>query len=151
MTRAGLSGRRGEKMRISMRFVLLLSSATLLALPLGIASAKSGATAHKPNKDFVELIAKGERPEIAACMVATLDYMRHDASFDAVHLGADTSDGAIMRETESNGQMTRSIRFSTKARLRGGFVFFHKWQAVEISCEQREEASPEVHLRVVGP
>jgi hypothetical protein len=134
-----------------MRCVPIVMSVALLALLPDLSHAKSGPTPHKPNKEFRDLIAKGERPEIAACMVAALDYVRRDATFDAVRLSDDTSDTANLRESESNGYLTRSIRFTTKLRMRGGIVFFRKWQSAEVSCEQRDDASPDVRIKAIGP
>jgi hypothetical protein len=132
------------------KYTCLVFSAAVLALVPALTHAKSGGMQHKPNRDFRELIVRGERPEIAACMVATLDYVRQEGKFTAVRWDDDASDRANMRETENNGQLTRSVRFTTQVRARGLSIFFGTWQTAEVSCEQHEEGPTEVRMRVVS-
>lgn len=126
----------------------------LLLLVLSIASlpslAKSSATTAKPNPDFHELIAKGERPEIAACVVAALDYIRQDKSYDALRWSEQNLENANLRENDEGGEITRLVRFDAKVRSRGGLVFTRQWQPAELSCVQHQDTPPEVRLRLLA-
>ncbi len=153
MTKASMSGKadsadRGSRMR---RIALILPLAGLLALPAGAAQAKGGGLRPKANKDFRELVVRGERPEIAACMVAAIDYARHDAAFDAIRWDENASDRAVMNEKEVDGHFTRSVRLTTQMRTRDSTIFSETWQPVEISCDQPEDAPLKMHVTpVVG-
>ncbi|MBV8633631.1 MAG: hypothetical protein JO002_04010 [Burkholderiaceae bacterium] len=97
-------------------------------------------------KDFRELIVRGERPEIASCMVAALDHVRRNEKFSALRWNDDDSDTAIMRESETGGHLLRSVHFKAEARDRNGASLFDTWQQVEVHCEQRDEGEPTVKL-----
>jgi hypothetical protein len=113
--------------------------------------AKSGAVTHTPNRDFWELIVRGERPEIAACMVATLKYVHSDTQFSAVRWTEEATDTANVRESETDGRLTRSIRFVAQVRTRGAlWVFSDPWKLAEISCVQHEEGSTDVQLHLLA-
>ena len=99
----------------------------------------------KPNKDFRELIVKGERPEIAACLVAAIDFARRDSAYGAIRWDDDASDRAIMRETESDGRLTRTVRLTTQMRVRRS-LFGESWRPMEISCEQAEDGAVRVKV-----
>jgi len=130
------------------RFALALIGA-MLAIHAASSDARAPVT-RRTTKDFRELIVRGERPEIAACMVAALNYVRSDAKFDAIRWGDDDSDAANMREVESGGHIVRSIRFNAQLRLRRQGIFSETWQRAEVACRQQDEESPSVRLTEVG-
>jgi len=120
-----------------MRLALLL---LVLLLPQ-LADAKGGAPQHKPNKDFRELIVKGERPEIAACMVAAVEDLGRDGS---IRWDEQASDGALMRESEANGRLTRTVRFTAEVRAKG---FAEDWRNAQITCLQPEDGKIQVSVK----
>jgi len=93
------------------------------------------------NKDFRELIVKGERPEIAACLAAAINYARHAPGISAIRWDDDASDKALMKESESNGRLTRSIRLTTQMRMKRWIAFAETWRSIEVSCEQPEDGT----------
>jgi hypothetical protein len=101
---------------------------------------------HHTAKNFRALIVRGERPEIAACMVAALSVVREDTKFDSIRWDVADSDGANVQEFEKNGQLIRTIRFKSYLRQRQQAIFSDPWQRAEVSCEQRDEHSPEVRF-----
>ena len=121
-----------------------------LALVPVPATAKGGSMQPKPNKDFRELIVKGERPEIAACLVAAIEFARRNSVYSAVRWDDDASDRAIMRESESNGQLTRQIRLTVQMRTQGSALFAGKWQPMDVSCEQPEDGAVRVRVKSVA-
>lgn len=128
--------------------LLKLSFATLLALAPALAAAKGGGMQPRPNKDFRELIVKGERPEIAACLVAAIDYARDNRSYSAIRWDDDASDRAVMRESESNGQLVRQVRLVAQLRRRG--LFGENWKPMEVSCMQPEDGSVRVTVTPIS-
>jgi hypothetical protein len=118
----------------------------LLALLPDAGAAKGGSMQPKPNKDFRELIVKGERPEIAACLVAAIDYARRDPSYGAIRWDENASDRAIMRESEDDGRLTRHVRLTAQLRLQGGSPFGGTWRSFRVSCEQPPDGSVRVSL-----
>jgi hypothetical protein len=134
----------------ALKVTLANLSLALLALVPAIADAKGGGMQTRPNKDFRELIVKGERPEIAACLVAAIDYARHDTDFSAIRWDDDASDRAVMRESESNGRLTRYIRLTTQMRTRGSTLFAETWRTMEVSCEQPEDGGVRVSVKAVA-
>src|SRR3974390_1591601 len=118
-----------------------LSLAASLAWVAPVADAKGGSMQPRRNKDFRELIVKGERPEIAACLVAAIDYARRDPAFGAIRWDDDASDRAVMRESESAGRLTRTVRLTAQMRARGSALFGETWRSMEVSCEQPEDGS----------
>jgi hypothetical protein len=125
---------------------LVVPLAALLAWVPAIATAKGGSMQPRPNKDFRELIVKGERPEIAACLVAAIDYARRDTAYSAIRWDDDASDRAIMQESESNGRLTRHIRLTAQMRTQGSALFAQTWRSVDVSCDQPEDGA--VHVSV---
>jgi hypothetical protein len=117
---------------------------------IGVPAAAAPTTYHS-KKVFRELIVEGERPEIAACMVAAVNQSRHHAKFDAIRWADDVSDTAYMRETEGGIHITRTVRFKAELRERQGRLSLDTWKPAEIVCEQRDEESPEVRSSPVGP
>jgi hypothetical protein len=124
---------------------LSLPLAAMLALLPALASAKGGGMQARPNKDFRELIVKGERPEIAACLVAAIDYARQDRAYNAIRWDDDASDRAVMREQDSNGRLTRYVRLTAQMRSRG--LFSESWQPMVVSCEQPQDGSIQVSVK----
>ena len=118
-----------------------------VALALIPASANAvGSMQPQRNKDFRELIVKGERPEIAACLAAAIDYSRHAPGISAIRWDDDASDKALMRESESNGRLTRFIRITTQMRMKRWIVLAETWRSMEVSCEQPEDGT--IHFSV---
>jgi hypothetical protein len=128
---------------------LIVSVAAAASLAPRIADAKGGGMQSRPNKDFQELIVKGERPEIAACMVAAINYARHNAEFVAIRWNDNASDRAIMQEKEVNGKLIRSVRLMTQMRTRGLGLFSQTWRPVEVTCEQPEDGSLQLHVNPI--
>jgi len=129
-----------------MKFIVITAS---LALSFGLLPGSVNAVGSmqpKRNKDFRELIVKGERPEIAACLAAAIDYARHAPGISAIRWDDDASDKALMRESESNGRLTRFVRLTTQMRMKRWIAFAETWRSVEVSCEQPEDGS--VHLGI---
>jgi len=129
---------------------LMLSVATSLAFVTTLVGAKGGSMQPKRNKEFRELIVKGERPEIAACLAAAIEYARHNPAFNAIRWDDDASDRAIMRESATNGRLTRYIRLTTQFRMRGSTVFAETWRSMEVSCEQPEDGVVHVNVKAVA-
>jgi hypothetical protein len=129
------------------RGVLALCAAVLAVLPAS--SYARAPVTPRTSKDFRELIVRGERPEIAACMVAALNYVRDDSKYDALRWLDDLSYAAIMRESESGGHLVRTVRLPAEFRAREHGNFFETWRDVEIVCEQRDEESPQVRFTVI--
>jgi hypothetical protein len=128
-----------------------LSLAALLALLPMLADAKGGSMRPwLPKTEFRELIVNGERTEIVACLVAATDYVHHDPTFSAIRWDADASDRAIVREHESNGRLTRSIRLTAQMRRRESSLFSDPWHLVELTCEQPEDGVVHVDVRPAG-
>ena len=148
MVKARSYGNVGNNPGFDMRITAaILPLAGLLALVPAVAIAKGGSMQPKPNKDFRELIVKGERPEIAACLVAAIDYARHDATYSAVRWDDEASDRAIMKESESNGQLNRHIRLTMQMRSQGSAFFAGTWQSMNVSCDQTENGAVHVSVR----
>jgi len=146
MRKAGAYGKAGRE-RMPMRARALVSAVVLLALVPVLAAAKGGAMQPKPNKDFRELIVKGERPEIAACLVAAIEYARRDTGYSAIRWDDDASDRAVVREGESKGQLTRYVRLAAQLRIRGSNPFTQSWRTMEVSCVQPESGAVEVSVK----
>ncbi len=125
---------------------LIIPLAALLALVPVLAHAR-GSMQPKPNMDFRELIVKGERPEIAACLVAAIDYARRGPAYSAIRWDDDASDQAIMREYESSGRLIRHVRLIAELQKQGSAIFGGKWQTVQISCEQRDDGAVHVDVK----
>jgi len=127
-----------------------LPAAVLLIAISTLAGSASGMQT-KRNKDFRELIVRGERPEITACLVAAIDYARHSALFSNIRWNIDDSDQAILRESESNGRLTRNIQLSVRMQDRApGFVLGEKWQPVNVSCEQQDDGIVHIDVKPDG-
>jgi hypothetical protein len=125
---------------------LMVCLAVCLVAPPAV-QAKGGSDLQpRPNKDFRELIVKGERPEIAACLTAAVDYARHDTGYSAIRWDDDASDRAIMRETESQGRLTRYVRLVTQMETQGSLLSAARWRSVQVTCEQPEDG--EIHVEV---
>jgi hypothetical protein len=134
---------------IGMRAIALFVSIAAPMAP-GVAHAAGGMQT-KPNKDFRELIAKGERPEIAACMAAAIDYARRDAQFNAIRWDQNISDQAVMRETDVDGRLTRFVHLTMQMRTRESGLFSETWRPVDVSCEQPEDGPLQVRVApIVG-
>ncbi len=132
------------------RAVCTLGLACLLVLLPPAAGAKGGGIQPKPNKDFRELIVKGERPEIAACLAAAIDFARRDAVYSAIRWDDQASDRAVMREVETNGRLTRYIRLTAELRTQGTALFAGAWRPAEISCEQPEDGAVRVSVKPIA-
>jgi len=123
-----------------------LCAALCLTLAPLLADAKGGALQHRPNKDFRELIVKGERPEIAACMAAAVEKAYRGSDQAEMRWDADASDHALMRESEHQGRIVRTVEFETEIRSGGGGLLAADWQRTKVSCVQPEDAAVEVRF-----
>jgi hypothetical protein len=151
MMKARLCRRAGSEQGFKVRnLTLMLTLGGVLALLPALADAKGGGMQSKPNKDFRELIVKGERPEIAACLVAAIDYARRDPGYGAIRWDDEASDRAIMRESESNGRLTRHVRLTAQMRKQGSVLFAGSWRSVDVSCEQPEDGVVRVSVKPVA-
>ena len=99
------------------------------------------------SKDYRALVVKGERPEIAACLVAALTAIRTDPSYDALRWSDEESDGARMLEQERAGRLIRETRLHVLVRLRKPALFSDAWQAAEARCVQDILTEPQVQFR----
>ncbi|HYA66693.1 MAG TPA: hypothetical protein VEE84_08385 [Burkholderiaceae bacterium] len=127
---------------------ICLAAAFLALFPVFASGA--GSMQPKPNKDFRELIVKGERPEIAACLAASIDYVRHNPVFAAIRWSEEQSDRAIMSETESNGHLVRMIHMTAQLRVPGSTFFSEPWRPMELYCEQPEDGSIRVFVKPIA-
>jgi len=128
------------------------ASAVALAILLGTIcdySFSAPVTYHSA-KDFRELIVRGERPEVASCMVAALADVRKNEKFAALRWTDDDSDTAIMNESEVAGHLLRQVHFHAEARERNAGLIFDTWEKVDIACEQRDEKVPDVRIMSVS-
>jgi len=124
----------------------ILPLACLLAASPWPASA-AGSMQHQRAKDFRELIVKGERPEIAACLVAAVDYARRSPTYFDVRWDEDASDRAIMQESESQGRLTRRISLLAQMQQRGPVIFSGTWLPVQIRCEQQQDGQVQITVQ----
>jgi hypothetical protein len=136
----------------SQRFLRLLSTAIIFfvvpSIPVS-SIAKGGGLSYsgKPNRVFRELVIQGERPEIVSCLLATLENVKHNKKYNEIIIPDDVSDMAIMHENVSNNGLIRTITFSTLAKDRASNPLqLNTWSKVMVSCEQIEEALPNVTL-----
>ena len=146
--KTGSCGPESLKTSLHMRSagLIVYLAVCLAGAPLAV-QAKGGSNLQpRPNKDFRELIVKGERPEIAACLTAAVDYARHNSEYIAVRWNDDASDRAIMRETESQGRLTRTVLLVTQMETKGLFLSAGRWRSVQVSCEQPQDG--EIHVQV---
>lgn len=118
---------------------LLFCAGAALALAAGPAAGKGGSLQPKINKDFRELIVKGERPEIAPCLAAAIDYARHASDYTAVRWDDEQSDRAILWERDDSGHFERRVRVTLQMRAASSAIFAESWQNVTASCEQGED------------
>lgn len=139
-------GRQGETMKyVNMQAKISVATLAILMAILSSYSVAAPVTYHSA-KDFRELIVRGERPEVASCMVAALADVRKSEKFAALRWTDDDSDAAIMNESEINGHLQRQVHFHAEARERQSGFIFDTWGKVEIACEQRDERVPEVRI-----
>lgn len=109
-----------------------------------------GSMQPKHNKDFRELIVRGERPETAACLVAAIDYARRTAAISAIRWDDDASDRALVRESETNGRLTRRIRLTVQMRTKRWTLFAEAWRSMDVSCEQPEDGAIRLSVHPAG-
>jgi hypothetical protein len=128
-----------------------LTPGLVLAIALCAMQSQGAPTTYHSKKVFRELIVQGERPEIAACMVAAVVQARRDAKFDAIRWAENVSDTAYMRETEGGIHITRTVRFQAELRERSRGFSTDVWKPGAIVCEQRDEESPEVRFNPATP
>jgi hypothetical protein len=127
------------------------SAGLMLAIALGALQSPGAPTTYHSKKVFRELIVQGERPEIAACMVAAVNHAHHDAKFDSIRWAEDVSESAYMRETEGGIHIARTVRFRAELRERSRGFATDIWKPAAIVCEQRDEESPEVRFDPAMP
>jgi hypothetical protein len=127
---------------------MLAALAALAALP-SLSPGKGAPIPHQVSKDFRNYIIQGERPEIAACMAAAFDALRHDRHFQEIKWLDTTSDTALMHETGAGEHLERRISLDAKAIL-SGTSFLDVWVKIKVDCEQRDEGYPHVKISVVG-
>ncbi len=128
-----------------------LAPCMALAVAVGALQSRGAPTTYHSKKVFRELIVQGERPEIAACMVAAVNHTRHDTKFNAIRWAEDVSDTAYMRETEGGIHIARTVRFRAELRERSRGFATDVWKPAAIVCEQRDEESPEVRFNPAAP
>ena len=119
-----------------------------LLLTCNLIFAKGAPITHQTAKDFKNLIIQGERPEIVACMAATLNEIKRNKTFDAFHWLDATSKTALMHENEINGKLTRNITLQAQAVL-SGKSFFDLITPLQIECEQVDEGYPFLKITIV--
>ncbi|HYA76353.1 MAG TPA: hypothetical protein VED83_05540 [Burkholderiaceae bacterium] len=130
-----------------MRFTVLVRSTAVALFALLPALATAAGSMQSPrNEDFRELIVKGERPEIAACLATAIEYARHNSAISAIRWDDDASDRALMRESENGGRLTRHVRIATQMRMKKWNLFMEAWRSMDVLCEQTEDGT--VHLTV---
>lgn len=120
--------------------------AALAAAPL--AAGAFGTVGVHESRDFRRLIARGERPEIAACMAAAMEYVRTDKQYDSLRWNEDDTDAAHMRENLEGESLVRRVRFTGELRVRNHSPF-ETWRTAEVFCEQRDEQAPQVRVTAV--
>ena len=135
-----------DRLKIQLRAIVALFMSIFLHSGNSIAAP---VTYHSA-KDFRELIVRGERPEIASCMVAALADVRKSEKFAALRWTDDDSDAAVMNESEINGHLLRQVHFHAEARERNAGFIFESWGKVDIACEQHDEGAAEVHIMPVS-
>jgi len=128
---------------------MTILAALLASLPVFVHA--KGGMQPRPNKDFRELIVKGERPEIASCLVAAIDYARRSATYGAIRWDDEASDQAVMRETEADGRLTRHVRLTAQMRERKPVLFGGRWLSVDIACEQQEDGVVRIAVTATAP
>jgi hypothetical protein len=136
------------RLRVPVQVVVLALPFLLASFP-PLAGAKGGAMQPKPNKDFRELIVKGERPEIVACLVALIDYARRNPAYAALRWDDDASDRANLRESEEQGRLIRRIRLTVQMRSQSAAPFSGTWAPYGASCEQAQDGAVRVSLTPV--
>jgi hypothetical protein len=125
---------------LGLSFVLLFGSSLVWA--------KGAPTTHQTAKDFKNLIIQGERPEIVACMAATLHEIKGIKTYEAFRWTDGTSKTALMHETEIDGHLRRSITLQAQAIL-SSQSFFDLVSPIQVQCEQLDEGYPKVRITLV--
>jgi len=148
--RAGSLGR-AETERYDMKNTALLASVAVLFGLLPLHADGVGSMQPKRNKDFRELIVQGERPEIAACLATAMEYARHAQGVSAIRWDDDASDRAHVRESESDGRLTRYVRLTAQMRMKRWNLFAETWRSMEVSCEQPEDGAIRLSVRPTAP
>jgi hypothetical protein len=110
--------------------------------------AKGAPITHQTAKDFKNLIIQGERPEIVACMAATLQEVKNIKTYEAFRWTDGTSKTALMHETEMDGHLLRSITLQAQAIL-SSQSFFDLVSPIQVQCEQLDEGYPKVRITLV--
>jgi hypothetical protein len=134
-------------MKLAMRQIAgAVLSAALAGVPL--AAGAFGVAGVHESRDFRRLIARGERPEIAACMAAAMEYIHTDKQYDSLRWNDGDSDAAHMREKLEGASLVRRVRFTGELRVRNHSPF-ETWRTAEVFCEQRDEQAPQVRVTAV--
>lgn len=122
---------------------LIFLIALLMLMPsLGIA--RSG-MARKQNKAFNQLIIQGERPEIASCVVKSIETLKKYKDGYRVPLDEGITERAILRETKSADHMMRTIEFNVNALTDQG-SFLTRVESLHVICTQYDESNIEIKI-----
>ena len=136
--------------RMCTHFVSKSSLILGLALLLGSSFVwgKGAPITHQTAKDFKNLIIQGERPEIVACMAATLHEVKNIKTYEAFRWTEGTSKTALMHEREMDGHLIRNITLQAQAIL-SSQSFFDLVSPIQVQCEQFDEGYPKVRITLV--
>lgn len=119
-----------------------------LLLTFSLAFSKGAPITHQTAKDFKNLIIQGERPEIVACMAATLNEFKRNKTLEAFQWNDSTSKTALMHEKELGGHLTREITLQARA-VQSGKSFFDVVSPLQIECKQIDESYPSVTITIL--
>ena len=123
-----------------------------VGLPLlfsaSFAWAKGAPITHQTAKDFKNLIIQGERPEIVACMAATMNELKSLKTYEAFRWTDGTSKTALMHENEIDGHLLRTITLQAQAIL-SSQSFFDLVSPIQVQCEQFDEGYPKVRITLI--
>jgi hypothetical protein len=127
--------------------------ACILAAAIGLLPAVSGAAGSQsfpPRVQSVhELIVEGERPEISACLYSTQLAVRSNKDFERIRWNDSISVESVVREYRLAGDWIRVTEFQAVAMPRDRGLFSRpRWVDVQVECQQVNEKTPMVTLRL---
>lgn len=133
-------------MRIHSTFLRAFLIAFLMGFFVSLVFAKGAPVSVQIAKDFKNFIIQGERPEIAACMAASVSEMRRNKSFKNLDWLEASSERALMHEREINNHLEREISIKVQAILNNS-SFLDTWVDVLIICKQVDQGHPIVTIK----
>lgn len=96
---------------------------------------------------FRQYLARGERPEIVACMVAATRQVRSDPRWRALRWDAAVSASGHVQDSEVDGQVLRVVTLAADGRQ----ATDGSWQPLRVQCRQPDNGPVQVQLQPRTP